>query len=286
MKLTGLSLNRGHRADLDAFSAAVARFMDQCNRSQALELVLNHMGRTFSHTEPALPALLRDDPGQKPVHFDGIEGAGLLAEAASDTSHRTFLLDHGALVVGTAADRDLLVDRKELDDMLRTGGHTVAAARTLILVDDRKTVRAHGDGVKGAGPLAGPESKAAVTAGLASAGNHRSGPAVGDAVIPGLFHSRLAPAHTEDPGHDRVPGSGFHTEDLGDSLDGIAPSDRAPGDRRRSLGHGLGHGAASGKSAPAAVCAGEELEDSLHLGVHLHGELFGSKDETKTRRHP
>ncbi len=253
MEFPRLTGNGFHGADLHTLGAAVTGLADHRKWMETRELVFDHLRRTLRHTEPALAAVLGDDPCQKTIHLDRLKGADLLAEVAANATGSTDLLDGRTLVVGGTEDRHLLVDRKELDNIFRTGGHTIAAARTLRFVDHGKSVGTHGNGIEGTGPGTGPEPETTVAAGFTSAGHQHRRPAVGDPMIEIFLFRRSMPSLAKKARNNGIFYFGLHTEDLRDDFDRLTSPNGAATDGGAPLYHRLGHAAASGKTTPPTV---------------------------------
>ena len=119
--------------------------------------------------------------------------------------------------MGAALNEVLRRIRHELDQMVRTGGHTFAAGHTFLLIDNSHTVN-HVNGVKGAGLHAGAISHTAVDAGFLSGARYDCDlPAVVHTVIVVLNLRLIAGTFTLYKSHFLHCVSAVHTHDGADS---------------------------------------------------------------------
>ena len=123
------------------------------------------MNRTALCALAAVGTLLVVNDSQIVLHMDGIKLTLLCTQGTSDTAGCADSLNILALVVGAALYQMLCLIRHQLNQMVRTGSHALAAGNTFLLVHHRHAVH-HMDGVKCACPDTGAVAHTSVCAGL------------------------------------------------------------------------------------------------------------------------
>ena len=218
--------------------------------------------------------------GQVVLHGDRSALALAGAEHTADAACGADLLHLGAFIPVGALDGDPVGLRDQLDQPLRAGLGTDAAAHAALPVDHGHAVL-DGDGLLRAGLDAGPQAHAAVVA----VGQSQTGPngarAVGNADIVALVFGDLAGALAADESDFPLDRLGLGPYDGGDPGGHGRAADRATVHRRLAPGDGSSHRVAARKAAGAAVIARQGLADGGLPLVRLDVEFFARKDQTR-----
>ena len=134
-----------------------------------MDEILNGAGRALDNAHAALLALFVVDDSEVVLDVDGVEFAGSLAHTAADAGDGAVLAGIRTLLGVVAADENLgLVIGNDLDQAVRAGLDTGAAACALVAVDDSDALD-HVDGIELTGSFAVAQSQTSVGAGLGAA---------------------------------------------------------------------------------------------------------------------
>ena len=245
-------------------------------------LHLDDMARADVGAMSALYALGNIYASQTVLDDYRVSRALALALHAADAAFVTDLHYGSALIAAGACDENVLIVRNELDDLLRAGINTCAAADTLFAVDLCNAVNyAHCAELAGICTVAEADAgETAVHVALA-AKQHCSLAVLGSLVVETLGSMAFGARAGNECDHLFHVACG-NSHDLCDLCSGLGACGNALIDRSLALCDRGGIAVTAGEAAAAAVCAGQALTNLLLLGVNFDVEYLRCKRKDRT----
>ena len=214
--------------------------------------------------------------------MDGVERTLPGAQCTADTSRGADRLHILAFRVVGALHPVLGVIGHELNQVIGTCGHALAAGHALLLVHHGHAVL-HMDCVKGTGLHAGSQAHTAHAAGFgAGSGHHRSHPAVLDSAVCILYFGILTVSFAAHKGNLLLTGLRRYAHDGRNFLAHRSAAHRAGIGRSLSRRNRLCQRVTARKSAAAAVVSRQLVPDGLLLLIYFHLELLAEKSKADT----
>ena len=242
------------------------------------------MARADVGAMSALNALGNIDASQTVLNNDRVGRALALALHAADAALVADLHDGSALIAAGACDENVLIIRNELDDLLRAGVNTRAAADTLFAIDLCNSVNdAHCAELAGICTVA--EANAGKTAvHVALAAEQHCCLAVFRTTVVKALRSMAFGARAGNESDLLFHVACRNAHDLCDLRSGFGACRNTLVDRSFALCDRSGIAVAAGEAAAAAVCAGQALTNLLLLGVYLDVEYLRRKRKDRAEK--
>ena len=231
------------------------------------------MARADIGAMSALNAFGNIDASQAVLNDDRVGRALALALHAADAALVADLHNGSALIAAGACDENVLIVRNELDDLLRAGVNTRAAADTLFAIDLCNAVNdAHCAELAGICTVAEADAgKAAVHVALAA--EQHCCLAVLRAAVVKAFGGMAFGARAGNESDLLLHVACRNAHDLCDLCSSFGACRNTLVDRSLTLCDRGGIAVTAGETAAAAVCAGQAFANLLLLGVYLDGDV-------------
>lgn len=228
------------------------------------------MRGTFIGTLAAARAEGLVDVGDVIVDGNGMGGANLGADTATDTARVAHFLDDLALLLGEASDSIACCRGKQLDEVVGTSRDALTAGAALV-VDHLCTAADDMDGVKGTGLDTATQTDTSVGAGfVASPGNQCGTVTIAIAVILIDKACFLTATRTFNKGYTADGFHGILPHDGRDLIDRFLVTAGTSIDGSVSFGNGGRESITARITASAAITAREAFADGL--GFFIGGD--------------